>query len=214
MKLTVRVRGKPEAIFSILKKMNSNSNCCVYMYIESEEELLRLVSLSIESGASIEIIPGEPLSQIGSDLAHQSININQENSDVKNSSEISLLNKYKKRAETKTSPVQRVEQSRSESLNLQREVMEESNVGKRSVEQSSPPSAPSTPQLQSSLQSISTSVTQPVKEDRKTSEEKLSKLEVEDVFIKAEEEASSTEEIHFEELVKMKEEAFSRKIIE
>lgn len=215
MRLTVRVRGKPEAVLSVLKKMDNNSNCYVYVSVGSEEELLKLISLSVESGAFVEIIPGETtLLQDSSELTHQSKSVNQENGGVKSGDETSLLSKYKRRTETKVSPPQSVEQGRGESLKLQGEAREESRVRAESASQPPPPPPQSTPQPQLSSQHPVTPATQPPKQDRKASEGKPSKPEVEDVLAKAEEEASQTEEIQFEELVKMKEEAFSRKIIE
>ncbi|MEM1696161.1 MAG: hypothetical protein QXQ90_06155, partial [Desulfurococcaceae archaeon] len=89
-----------------------------------------------------------------------------------------------------------------------------SRVRAEPASQPPPPPPQSTPQPQLSSQRPVTPATQPPKQDRKASEGKPSKPEVEDVLAKAEEEAYQTEEIHFEELVKMKEEAFSRKIIE
>lgn len=216
MRLTVRIRGKPEAVSSVLKKMDNDSNCYVYVSVGSEDELLKIISLSVESGAFVEIIPGEtPPLQYNPESANHSRNVDQGNDVVKGSSEASLLSKYKRRVETKVSSPQTAEQEKGKPSKPHEEV----KVREESASQPPPPSPPPAPPPQpssphSSSSQSATPATQPPRQDRKSPEGKSSKPDVESILAKAEEEASQTEEIQFEELVKMKEEAFSRKIIE
>ncbi|MEM1693962.1 MAG: hypothetical protein QXH21_08800 [Ignisphaera sp.] len=204
MNLTVKIRGKPETISTVLKKMNTNSTCYVYVIVGSEEELLKLVSLSIESGALLEIIPEENIHYCR-DMMDYSQKVVEQLNNTQRSNDVSLLNKYKKKVEQRV--VQTQQNGQKVSPRFQSEVKE---TVKLDTEVANPPPQPQSPPKPSALhQTLQNS-----RGDSGPATEKIVKHEAEDIIAKAEEEASQTEDIHFEELVKMKEEAFSRKIIE
>ncbi|MEM1694355.1 MAG: hypothetical protein QXL19_08855 [Ignisphaera sp.] len=190
MNLTLRIRGKPDSILSVLKKMNNNFDCYIYVNVDSESELMKIISLSLESGAFIEIMPANTFT------LHNNLTI------TKSDNETSLLNKYRKKSEMNTSLHQNIQN------NLQEKTKEDNKTSIKSTEHLSSSSVTS---LQINISHPDTSVTQLVKHNHE-SREIFSEKE-ENIFDKAEE-SSQTDEIQFEEIMKMKEEAFSRKIIE
>ncbi|MEM4619068.1 MAG: hypothetical protein QW607_02525 [Desulfurococcaceae archaeon] len=192
MNLTLKIRGKPESILSVLKKMDNNFNCYIYVNVDSESELMKIISLSLECGAFVEIMPTDTFP----------LHNNLELTTTKSNSETSLLNKYRKKSEIGISHHQNMQN------NLQEETKEDN---KTSIESTKHLSSSPVTTLQINISHPDTSVTRPIKHNHE-SRETFSEKE-ENIFDKVEE-SSQTDEIQFEEIVRMKDEAFSRKIIE
>lgn len=191
----------------MLKKLadTKETNCTVLFSVASNEELIRLVSVAIESGAVVEIAPaGLETSHQGahaSERSHQREDRAPEKTGqgekVDKAEAVDILAKYKRRSEKKEPKVEQEQKSSTP------EAKNEQQPGESRVEKTPEPEVKYAGTVVQTPAVVV--VARPeAKEEKEAREHKVDQKE----------RRSEEEVMSFEEMLRLKEEAFSRKILE